>query len=308
MVLRGIEGHPFPDTSQDAGASFWSGALDGRRVTGRVLLLPEWEVTPAHSAAAANLGSAHGIVAALLSDGPIVLGLVAVIFVFRWLVLTLLLAPAGRRLVPPGPTTAARSKTLSRFHSAGWEAIFYTLSSACGLFVLARESFEWSVWPTSNIWVGWPLQTFDGVFQAYYLLGLAFYFQALLSLLLLDDPRSDFLEYLLHHLVTIFLIAVSYHTRIVRYGLVILLLHDIGDVFLNWAKVFKYCGSACDVLCTICFVSFVIVFFLTRLVFLPLVVIPSGYWEAMQVIFTSNIHITYIFIISTAETYIQCHV
>jgi very-long-chain ceramide synthase len=63
----------------------------------------------------------------------------------------------------------------------------------------------------------------------YYFLGLAFYAQALLSLLLFDEPRSDYLEYLLHHLVTIFLIAVSYHTRIQRYGLIILVLHDFCD-------------------------------------------------------------------------------
>ena len=31
----------------------------------------------------------------------------------------------------------------------------------------------------------------------------------------------------------------SFHTRIQRYGLIILLLHDMGDIFLNWAKVFK---------------------------------------------------------------------
>lgn len=36
-----------------------------------------------------------------------------------------------------------------------------------------------SVWPTSNIWAGWPLQPFGPLFRGYYLLGLAFYTQAL---------------------------------------------------------------------------------------------------------------------------------
>ena len=40
-------------------------------------------------------------------------------------------------------------------------------------------------------------------------------------------------------------------------------------------------GPAWDSLCTFFFVSFAVVFFLTRLVFLPLTVIPSGYWEAV---------------------------
>jgi hypothetical protein len=34
--------------------------------------------------------------------------------------------------------------------------------------------------------------------------------QALVSLLFFDPPRSDFYEYLLHHLVTIFLIWTSF--------------------------------------------------------------------------------------------------
>ena len=54
-------------------------------------------------------------------------------------------------------------------------------------------------------------------------------------------------------------------------------------VFLNWAKLFKYLGKAWDTLCTLTFVTFVIVFFVSKLVFLPIIVIPSGFWEAMQV-------------------------
>ena len=70
-----------------------------------------------------------------------------------------------------------------------------------------------------------------------------------------------------------------------RYGLVILILHDVGDIWLNWAKVFQYVGNnegIFDALSTSFFVVFVIVFFATRLVFLPITVIPSGYWESLQ--------------------------
>ena len=60
------------------------------------------------------------------------------------------------------------------------------------------------------------MQSFVPRFKLYYFAGLAFYAQALLSLLLLDKPRSDYWEYLIHHLVTIFLISVSFYTRIHR--------------------------------------------------------------------------------------------
>ena len=51
---------------------------------------------------------------------------------------------------------------------------------------------------------------------------------------------------------------------------------------MNWAKVGKYLGPAYDTPTTLLFATFALVFFATRLVFLPLTVIPSGYWEAMQ--------------------------
>ena len=106
------------------------------------------------------------------------------------------------------------------------EGVVVGCSSGFGLHVYQQE--RWSVWPTTNFWIEWPLQDFGPPFRLYYEISLAFYLSALLSLLLLDAPRSDFVQYLLHHVVTIFLIAVSFYTRIQRYGLVILLLHDVG--------------------------------------------------------------------------------
>ena len=59
-------------------------------------------------------------------------------------------------------------------------------------------------------------------------------------------------------------------------GFIILCLHDFGDVWLNLAKCLKYLGPQYDGITTAMFVFFVLVFLLTRLIFLPLTVIPSG--------------------------------
>ena len=107
-------------------------------------------------------------------------------------------------------------------------------------------------------------------------------------------------------------------------GLVILCLHDFGDVWLNWAKVFKserviclfrrpaqlkpkrhtdpcswlpgvcalllhrYLGADYDAPCTALFVTFAVAFFLTRLVFLPVTVIPSVSWRPSRRFHFSN--------------------
>jgi len=283
---------PQDDYQLPGDTTFLTGALDYRRIAGRVLQLPDYEFTKEHADAAAEIGTRDGLLRGLRSDGPTILGLIVGVFIFRWLVTKILIKPVAEYYIPINSEQQPkdRAKAISKFVCSGWEAVFYTLSASFGLFVLAQE--EWTIWPSTNFWVDWPLQPFSPLFQSYYLVGLAFYTQALLSLLLLDEPRSDYVEYLLHHLVTVFLIAASFYTRIQRYGLIILLLHDIGDVFMNWAKVFKYMGPAWDTPCTVSFITFAVLFFLTRLVFLPLTVIPSGYWEAMQLGYDSaGVHI-----------------
>ena len=215
MVLRGIEGHPHPSPTQSPEAPFFSfsGGLDVRRIGGSVLLLPSWEVSAQHRQAAAALSTPAGLRAEAWDSVATVIGLVAVVFVLRCVVMTYIITPAGHRLLPVADDHR-REKTLARFEGAGWEALWYTCSCMYGLYVYQQE--DWSCWPTTNFWVGWPMQSFEPRFRFYYLIGLAFYTQALLALLLLDKPRSDFWEYLVHHVVTIFLISVSFYTRIHR--------------------------------------------------------------------------------------------
>ena len=59
--------------------------------------------------------------------------------------------------------------------------------------------------------------------------------------------RSDAFEMILHHLVTISLILLSYLTRFSRIGSSILLVHDFADIFLEIGKCFNYiCKSRDD--------------------------------------------------------------
>lgn len=277
---------------QSPSSSFLEGALDYRRITGNVLKLPTWEVTELHRSTAAELVTVQGALSECERSLPIILGLMLMVWAFRFTVMTMLITPLGKWMIPIPTRPLVRkgrpelsvdqqlAKTQGLFENSGWECLFYLMSACIGLFVYSQE--EWSVWPSTQIWDQWPLQPISTAFRGYYLLMLAFYIQALVSLIFIDKPRSDYWEYLLHHLVTIFLIGCSYYTRIHRYGLIILSLHDVGDVLINAAKSFKYLGDAWDVTTNVLFVIFSVVFVFTRLVFLPITVIPSGYWELLQ--------------------------
>lgn len=82
-----------------------------------------------------------------------------------------------------------------------------------------------------------------------------------------DVQRKDFLEMFIHHLTTIFLIIFSYSCNLIRGGSLVLIVHDIADIFMEAAKICKYVKwqRSCD----ICFGLFFAVWTATRLVIFP---------------------------------------
>lgn len=103
--------------------------------------------------------------------------------------------------------------------------------------------------------------------RVYYAMGGGFYAAGTLFMLAYDAGRSDFAEYFLHHVVTLGLIGVSYLYGYTRVGILVLALHDFGDIFLHGAKFVHYLGyKGWD---TALFSVFTASFYVTRLVMLP---------------------------------------
>src|SRR4051812_39210203 len=83
---------------------------------------------------------------------------------------------------------------------------------------------------------------------------------------------------LMHHAVTIFLLSVSFTINFVRFGTLIILTHDIADILLELAKLFRYAGWSMAVNCT--FVVFFFTWIGTRLVYFPGWIIRSMVYDA----------------------------
>ncbi len=100
--------------------------------------------------------------------------------------------------------------------------------------------------------------------RVYYVQAGGYYISVMFFLILFDPRRSDFFELMLHHFVTLALVVGSYSFGYVRIGIIILALHDIGDIFLYGAKTVHYLGySGWD---TFLFAIFAVTFYVTRLV------------------------------------------
>ena len=164
-------------------------------------------------------------------------------------------------------------KKITKFVESIWRFVFYAIFVVQGYLALfTPEPVSWVV-DTSQHWKNWPF--FEGpcsnTIKLYYTLELGCYIH---QLMWTEVSRSDALEMILHHLVTIIVMFLSWIAGFYRIGSSILLVHDVADIFLESAKCFNYtnkiggrkwAGMVCDVL----FGIFALVFFVSRLIIYP---------------------------------------
>jgi hypothetical protein len=176
-------------------------------------------------------------------------------------------------------------KKIVKFVEAVWRFLFYAYFCYIGFYALfVPSTMSWLV-DTKEHWVGWPLQPVSKAINYYYQIELGAYIH---QIMWTEVSRSDSLEMILHHLVTVLLIVGSYLTNFTRIGSSILLLHDSSDVFLESAKVFVYISKskngkwACN-FCDTLFAFFAISFFITRLILYPRYLVYSLLYEAPEI-------------------------
>ena len=99
-----------------------------------------------------------------------------------------------------------------------------------------------------------------------------------------DIKRKDFVEMVVHHVVTLLLLTFSWMVNFTRIGALVLAVHDGCDVFLQLAKVFNYMQKYDYRTYTdVTFVIFAITFFVCRLVIFPFrIIYTSLVWTVTE--------------------------
>lgn len=165
---------------------------------------------------------------------------------------------------PKGITT----DKLRKLHENWFYWMWHTLSSSIVIHTMLREDWFWFMLSSRDTrWTltDWPHSVPCNV-RDIYLLELGFWLSCV-AFLAVETPRKDYLQMGVHHVTTVVLIGLSYMYGYYRIGLLIMALHDIGDVFLYSAKFFNYLQAV--VVTNVLFGIFVIVFFISRLVLFP---------------------------------------
>uniref|UniRef100_A0A8B9MRU0 Ceramide synthase 6 n=1 Tax=Accipiter nisus TaxID=211598 RepID=A0A8B9MRU0_9AVES len=135
------------------------------------------------------------------------------------------------------------------------------------------------LWNTRQCWNGYPYQPLLPDLHYYYIVELSFYWSLMFSQFI-DIKRKDFGIMFTHHIVTVTLITFSYVTNLTRVGTLTLCLHDAADVVLEAAKMANYCK--CQKLSDLLFLTFAIVFIVSRLGIYPLWILNTTLFELYE--------------------------
>jgi acyl-CoA-dependent ceramide synthase len=143
-------------------------------------------------------------------------------------------------LNPLGLYLGIRSRRkMARFMEQMYTVMYFSILIPFGLYVMSRSP----VWyfNTTAMFEGFPHREHEGLFKAYYLIQASYWSQqALVLVLQLERPRTDFYEFAAHHVVTLALIWSSYRFHFTYMGLAVYITHDISDFGLAVRQIFPF--------------------------------------------------------------------
>ncbi|KAG5918387.1 hypothetical protein E4U42_006871 [Claviceps africana] len=137
-------------------------------------------------------------------------------------------------------------KDATRFAEQGWMVIYYNICWSLGMYLYSSSKYFLRM---EELWTDWPEREIGGLMKFYFIGQWSFWMQQIL-IINMEERRKDHWPMLIHHFVTIFLLAGSYAYHLTRVANLILILMDVIDLFLPLAKCLKYLGftTICDVL------------------------------------------------------------
>ncbi|XP_046857899.1 ceramide synthase 1-like isoform X2 [Xenia sp. Carnegie-2017] len=212
-----------------------------------------------------------------LSDVGAVLLIAVVLTVLRAMSTTYLLKPLAywMKFTP---------KNKKKFPESAWKFLYYFSIYTYTCILLFGKQYRfysdpktcWTEW-----FVGMPIP-----FDIYYLycIQTSFYVHSVYATLFMDIWRKDSIAMLIHHFLTVFLLSFSYAVRYYKVGVLVLFLHDVCDVFLEFTKI-CVCWKIRDnkkhywpeVLINLGFLAFTFTWFYFRLYVFPYKVLyPTG--------------------------------
>jgi hypothetical protein len=186
---------------------------------------------------------------------------------------------------------------LARLGNYIYGVIYYTISTVALMSMtfgseFSPVSFGGSLNTTDKI-IPWPYDVSYGI-RIFYMLTMGHHLERTLHELMHQYGSKTFFVMMLHHILTLMLIFLSFFMRQLVFGIPVLLTHDVNDIFLNASRFLRetnYKG-----LTNVCFITLLISWIYTRIYTFPVEVIYGAIYQAMyDVVFIQRFLFSYIF-------------
>ncbi|ELP94408.1 longevity assurance factor, putative [Entamoeba invadens IP1] len=172
-----------------------------------------------------------------------------------------------------------RRERVERFSHCVFKNLYFFVTAPLGVLLFKNEDwvprvlFGVGKGDISRVWDNFPATQQTKYLALFYNWELGYHLHSLFFHLF-SNPRNDFFETLLHHLCSVFLMTFSYTNNCGRIGVLVLLLHDIVDVFMyfsKWAIDLQNVKPG-----ALCFVFLTYAYAKLRLFVFPVYIIPAG--------------------------------
>ncbi|XP_041861726.1 ceramide synthase 1 [Melanotaenia boesemani] len=180
-------------------------------------------------------------------------------------------------------------KDAAKMPESAWKLVFYTMSWSYSTYLLFFSSYPFFHDPPT-VFYNWKSgMTVPTDIALAYLIQGSFYGHSIYATINMDAWRKDSAVMVVHHIITLALISFSYAFRYHNVGILVLFLHDINDIQLEFTKLNVYLKSRGgsyhllnDVLSNMGSVSFSISWFWFRLYWFPLKVLYATCVSSLQ--------------------------
>uniref|UniRef100_A0A671SHE6 Ceramide synthase 1-like n=1 Tax=Sinocyclocheilus anshuiensis TaxID=1608454 RepID=A0A671SHE6_9TELE len=165
--------------------------------------------------------------------------------IFMFLMCAVMLTKVRRGLTmyvfePFAQWCCIQPKDVSKMPESAWKLVFYTMSWSYSTYLLFFTSYSFFQNPPS-VFYDWKsgMSVPTDITIAYLIQG-SFYGHSIYATIYMDAWRKDSLVMVVHHFITLALITFSYAFRYHNIGILVLFLHDINDVQLEFTKLNVY--------------------------------------------------------------------
>ncbi|KAJ8373296.1 hypothetical protein AAFF_G00266520 [Aldrovandia affinis] len=177
----------------------------------------------------------------------------------------------------------------AKMPESAWKLTFFSVSWSYSAYLLFQTQYPFFHDPPSAFH-GWRREmTVPTDIAVAYLLQGSFYGHSIYATVYMDVWRRDSIVMVTHHIITLALITFSYAFRYHNIGVLVLFLHDVNDIQLEFTKLNVYFKSraggyhpANNIISNLGCISFSITWFWFRLYWFPLKVLYATFVSSLS--------------------------